>query len=269
MDRPIITHYQTPADYVKDMIQFRKTTEKDFSIAQFSKKLRRVSPALVSLVIGKKRNLTLDRVDEFSKLMNLNASEKNIFRHWVGQLEDKEFVSDTPMPAFSEDSRKSAGLGLLNDWINVYVKDLLQIAAIQKDPTLIEKQLRTIASPPRIKKALEYLLHEGYLRRTLDGSIVLETKLAITEPPIPSKKIRTFHKGAMQIAKVAMDLYPPEERLANTMTIPLDENSYRDLLEITAEYTEKLKDFAAKNQSSGNRLYQLIVNISPVGGKLE
>lgn len=269
MERPSITHYEAPADYVRDMIHYRKATEHGFSISQSTKKLRKISPALVSLVVSKKRSLTLDRVDEFSKLMNLNPGEKTIFKNWVGQLDGKTFVSTKAVSEAAAENKKSVGLGLLNDWINVYVKDLLQIPEIQKNPSLIEKQLRSVATPQRIAKAIDYLLHEGYLRKTLDGSIVLESRLAMAEPSVPSKKIRLLHKGALDLAKMALDLFPPEERLANTMTIPLDAASYQELLEITADYTEKLKDFAAKNKDSGDRLYQIIVNLSPVGGKIE
>ena len=53
------------------------------------------------------------------------------------------------------------------------------------------------------------------------------------------------------------------------MIIDLNEESLKELYEIIAEFAEKLKEFDARKKSSGNRLYQLIVNLSPVGGKLE
>ena len=247
------------------MIRFRKATEKGFSVHRAAKTLRRISPALVSLVVQGKRSLTLDRVDEFSRLMSLNASEKVYFRNWVGQLEDKDFVEATAVPR----SRKDVGTGLLSDWLNVYVKDLFLLPAVQKNPALIEKLLLPVATAKRVSKAIEFLLREGYLRRTLDGSIVVETQLAVVEPVTPSRRIRQFHKGAMSLAKLALELYPKEERLANTQIMALNEESLAELNELIAEFAEKLKDFSARKRGDGNRLYQLIVNLSPVGGKLE
>jgi hypothetical protein len=69
--------------------------------------------------------------------------------------------------------------------------------------------------------------------------------------------------------KTALDLFPPSERLANTLIIPLNEKSYGELLEIIQEFSERLQNFAAHNQEAGERLYQLILNLSPTGGKVE
>ncbi len=265
MIRPVIGQYESPADFVRDMIRYRKTTETSFSVHRAAKTLRRISPALVSLVVQKKRNLTLDRVDEFARLLKLNPTEKNFFRNWVGQLEGKDFIENVSPPR----ERKDVGIGILSDWLNIYVKDFFQIAPIQSNSELIEKQLRSVASPKRVAKAIEFLLREGYLRKTMDGKTVVETRLAVAEPAAPSRRIRQFHKGALSLAKMALDLYPVEERLANTLIIPLDEKSHAELLELIQEFAEKLKDFAARKKEDGTRLYQLIVNLSPVGGKIE
>ncbi len=223
---------------------------------------------MVSLVVQGKRTLTLDRVEEFSKLLNLNVSERIYFRKWVGRIEDKDFLDDRE--GEPSGSRREVGLGLLSDWINVYVKDMFNLPAVQKNPGLIEKQLMAVVPPKRIAKALRFLLREGYLRKTIDGRTVLETNLAISEPSLPSKKNRQFHKGALNLAKVALDLYPPDERLANTMIVALNEERRQELNGLIQEFTEKLKDFAARQpDQQGDRLYQMIINLSPIGGKLE
>jgi uncharacterized protein (TIGR02147 family) len=273
MERPVIGRYDSPAEFVRDMLRHRKATEKGFSVHQATRSLRRISPALVSLVIQKKRSLTLDRVEEFARLLQLNASEKIFFRNWVALLEDKDF-NENSSGAHAHvhvhaRARKDVGVGILSDWLNVYIKDFFQIAKVRENPELIGKQLLPVATPKRVARAIEFLLREGYLRRTIDGKIVVETRLTVAEPRLPSRRIRQFHKGALGLAKLALDLYPKEERLANTLLIPLDEKGHADLMELIAEFAEKLKDFAARKAEEGNRLYQLIINLSPVGRKLE
>lgn len=266
MERPLINQYTQPSEFVRDMLNYRKTTEVGFSINQTTRRLRRVSPTLVSLVVKNKRSITLDRVDEFAKLLKLNVSEKTLLRNWIGQLENKNFIQPIQDPI---ELRKNVGTSILDDWLNVYVKDFFQIPEVQKNPQLIEQQLIGVASPERITKSLSFLLREGFLRKTLDGSIVLDTKLAVAETPIPSRKIRQFHKGALGLAKMGIDLYSVQERFANTLIIPLDETRYIELQELIQEFGEKLKDFAAQNPQPGNRLYQLLINLSPIGGKIE
>lgn len=265
LERPTIGAYTDPADYIRDMIQYRKKTERSFSVHRATRSLRRVSPALVSLVTQKKRALTLDRVDEFARLLDLNVSEKIFFRNWVGQMSGKDFVESKPAAT----SRKVASTSILNDWINLYVKDLFLIPAVQANPSLIEQQLRPVASTRRVEKAMEFLLHEGHLRRTLEGSVVIDTNLSVTDPGVPSRKIRQFHKGALGLAKQALDLYATNERLANTLIVALDEKRHQELLQLVAEFVERLQEFAAIHTDKPDRLYQVLINLSPVGRKLE
>ena len=264
--RPIIGEYSDPAEFAKDMIRYRKKTENAFSVLAATKNLRKVSPALVTLVLQKKRKLTLDRADEFSKLLALTPAEKNYLRNWL-RAEDGSGAVSTPKAA--PHSRKEAAASLLNDWINVYVKDFFQLEAVRKDPSLLPFQFGGVASRERVEKALAFLLREGYLRRTLGGEIVLETPLAVSQPKSPSKKVRQFHRRALELAGRAIELFPPSERFANTLIVPLTETSYDELTALIQEFAERLQDFASAQSGDGNRLYQVVINASPIGGKVE
>lgn len=269
MNRPTISEYTSPASYVRDMIQFRKKTEPGFSVHKVTKTLRRISPALVSLVVQEKRKITFDRADEFARLLDLNPTEKFFFRNWVGGMDGKDFLESSTPASSRAGARKVTSTSILNDWINLYVKDLFLIPAVQKNPTLVEHQMRSVATPQRVQKSIEFLLREGHLRKTMDGSTVIDTTLSVTDPGVPSKKIRQFHKGALQLAKLALDLYSTEERLANTLLIALDEKRHAELRELFKEFSERLQDFASHDVPQAERLYQVLLNLSPVGGKLE
>jgi len=269
--RPVISEFTDPVEFVKLMIEYRKKTDKSFSVHAATASLRKVSPSLVSLILARKRKITLDRVEELSKLLMLNAQEKIFFKNWMMQIEDGENGRSLEVKPEHQapNRRKDVGAHILTDWINLYVKDCFQFPKVQEDPSLVYRYLASFAHPKRLEKSVEFLLREGHLRRTLDGKIVVEANLTISNTPIPSKQIRQLHKGALGVAKSALDLFPPTERMANTLIMPLNEKSYGELLEIIQEFAEKLQNFSAHNQETGDRLYQLIVNLSPTGGKVE
>ena len=267
--RPLISQFTDPVDYVKAMIDFLKKSDPSFSVYSATKNLRRISPSLVTLILKRKRKITFDRVEELTKLLRLNAQEKNYFRNWIDRKERGTADENIAPPKITGQQRRETTAHILTDWLNLYVKDLFQIPEVQKNPDLIYQHLSTTANKKRVDRAIEFLLREGYLRKTLDGKIVIETNLTVTDPKLPSQKIRNFHKAALQIAKSSMDLYTPQERFANTLILPLNEESYRGLQNLIEEFAEKLKDFAEQNQDVGDRLYQLIINLSPTGGKAE
>ena len=270
--RPQIVDYELPNEFARDMLTYRRKTEPGFSVQIATRSLRRVSPALVSLVLSGKRKLTLDRADEFAKLLNLNPGERYYLRTWVLRNEQSEKPSDAESSAShasnSGPNRKEISSHILTDWLHSYVKDMFQFPTIQKDPGRLQSLLSAVAKPNRVRRSLDFLLREGYLRRTMQGEIVLETQLAVYENQISSQKIRRFHKNALGIARDAIDLYSSNERHSNTLIIPLNSDDYQELMTITNEFAERLKTFAESRKDSPERLYQFVVNLSPIGGKV-
>lgn len=146
MQRPVISGYKDPVDYMRDVIRFRKEAEDGFTVVSATKGLRRISPALVSLIL--KRSLTLDRVDEFTKLLDLNAAERFYFKNWLIRLDDRRRNRTVESEPEVHARRKEVAAAFLNDWLNAYVKDFFHIPAIQKNTMLI-KNLSQSMRPSR------------------------------------------------------------------------------------------------------------------------
>jgi uncharacterized protein (TIGR02147 family) len=260
--KPQLSDYPTPVAFVQARLQYRKQMDKNFSILKETKKLRRVSPALVSLILAGKRQLTLERVDEFAILLQLSPSEKSYLRNW---LENQESPEKRPLHDWQPKNRRATSVHLLNDWLNVYVKDAFEDEIVQKNPERVFSLLSTLAPRKRIEKSLQFLLREGYLKKTLDQRVVPDVPLMVVDPQISSQKIRAFHRAALKLAMEAVEIHSPQERLANTLILSMDESRYQELCSLIQEFSEKLQSFAA--ESKGPRLYQMIVNLSPTGGK--
>ncbi len=265
-EKPVITKYSDPVSFVRDAIKFRKENERSFSVLQACKKLRRCSPALITLILKQERTITVDRASDLCKIMGLSHQEKTYFVDWIDRLSGGE--TSLPTEPTSPPRRKAAPISLLQDWLNVYVKDAFQIPSIQKDMQRVFTLLGGIASKSRIEKSIRFLISNGYLRNTLDGKTVIDTPLNVSDEGTPSTKIRQFHRASLKIARDAVEQYPMTERTANALVIPIDEDELVKLNELVAEFSEKLKVFSEKKQtSSGKRLYQVLINISPTGGK--
>lgn len=265
-ERPRIAEFKELAAFLQAMLEFRKANERGFSVLKATSALRRVSPSLVSLIVKGERKITLDRADELAKLMNLNSEEKFYFKNWLLR---EQLAEVNPIDSKVLRPAQESTTHILKDWLNVYVKDCFQIPSIQKNPKLIYQCLGSYASPQRIDRAIDFLIREGHLKRNLQGHIFIETHLAVPNQKVPTHRIRKFHKSALDIAKLAIEVFPPQERFANTLTLPLNEKSYEQLTEILQEFAQRLQEFAATNKEEGDRLYQIILNLSPTGGKLE
>jgi uncharacterized protein (TIGR02147 family) len=164
--------------------------------------------------------------------------------------------------------RKITSSHLLSDWINVYVKDAFQLRRVSQHPDEIYAALGGIASRKRIEQSIKFLLNHGYLRTTIEGHVVPETPLHSIDPKVPNAQIRKFHKAALTNARDAIDQHDPGQRYANAMVVTLNESTYKKITELIAEQAEELQTFA-EGLSDGDQLYQLVINLSPTGGRRE
>jgi uncharacterized protein (TIGR02147 family) len=261
---------QTSAEFIKSRLQNLKTERPHFSIRNECLKLRKVSPTLVSLMLQGKRKVTLDRVDELSTLLKLSPSEKQAFRNLV---ESEMPVTKNSKKKINTDKtllkeikkRNEVSDSILNNFLNIYVKDAFQIKELQSNPELIYKKLAFLADEKSIRKSIHFLLREGYLRKTLDNKIVLDQPLSVREPKEAHLLVRRFHKKALKLAAVALDLVPTDKRLANTFIIPLDQSTYFELQDMIRSFTDQLKQFAEERAVTGENLYQLTLNLTPTG----
>lgn len=272
--RPIVFEYDDPVEFVRDMVAYRKKTERSFSVLRISKKLRKISPALVSQIVARNRRITLDRAEALAMLCGLKGKEKQYFYYWIERLEgfgvqndkhdDKQSTKSTPIS-----KRKNAADDLFKDWLNIYVKDAARLAAVKKDQEHLFKVLGGIASFKQIERSLKSLLRNGYLRVDEKGQLVEEVPLFIAGDGKRNEYVRKFHKKSISIAKDGIDQYSTDERYANALVLPLNKKSYQELLELVGEFMEKLKQFSEKHEHDDERLYQIIVNLCPTGGSGE
>ena len=140
-------------------------------------------------------------------------------------------------------------------------------------PNIPEKSKRTIRSFSRHRPSkknrpkLRFLLRYGFLRKTGDGRIIEDFPVHVAEPGKANQRIRNFHKAALKIARSGIEQYDVTERFANASVIPLNPKAYEQLTEIISNFSNELKTFAETNKSEDGRLYQIIVNVTPTGGK--
>lgn len=272
IEKPIIYNYIDSRDFLTDQIRFLKKSEDSFTISEGVKNLRKISKSLVSLVLQKKRKITLDRIDGFSKLLHLSPREKQYFKYLVesenGILTSEQLVENSENKKSRKLSRQDSN-DILKDWLNIYVKDAFRIKRVQLSKKLLYRVLGGIASEKRIEKSLKTLLKDGHLKRTLQDRIVVDTPLAIADTEGKNLRIRNFHKASLKVARESLAINPVSERFANAMVLAISEKGYMDLIELVGDFSNKLMEFSKNSDHDANRLYQIIVHLNPVGAKVD
>lgn len=261
------TPQSSALSFFKERLSLIKRDRPRFSITKECLNLRKVSPTLVTLILQGKRKITLDRAEELAQLLKLTTIEKQYFKNLITkelpqEKREKEFLNLEPTKL---KARNEVSDSMLKNFINFYVKDAFQIKEVQKNPKLIYKTLAFLADEKKINQSIQFLLKEGYLRKTLDGSIVLDQPLSVKEPVDAHLLVRKFHKKALNLAINGLDLVPPNKRLANTFILPVDDSTHAELMLIIKNFTDQLKQFCEDKALQGDRLHQITINLTPTG----
>jgi len=247
------------------MLQWRRETEPEFSIRKESARIGNLSHSLVSQVTRGNRPITRDRVPHFSALLGLKTSETNYLDQWVASERTESVPQNSASKGVVLKKRSAPSNHFLKDWLNVYVKDAFGLKGASPEPQKIHRALGGIAPLSRIQKSIEFLLKEGFLRRTVDGRIVKNDCITTTTDDIPDAKIRAFHKQALEIAKQAIETYPTDRRRANTLIMTLSPSSTQKLNGLLTHFYEQLIQFLEEHPDDDEQLYQVTLNLTPIG----
>jgi uncharacterized protein (TIGR02147 family) len=269
--RPVIFDYESVPKFVTDMLAWRRQTEVDFSVRTRLSNAPGCSPTLVSQVAKGARRLTRDRVDAFGKLLNLTNQEARYLDQWVALNRKVKPVAMKRAAAVkpAQDStlaQKRPQNHLISHWLNPYVKEACRLAGFKLDAPTVHRLLGGIASVAQVGKSLEFLVREGFLRRTMAGQVVQNELQSATTDEIPDRKIAAFHKRALDLAKEGMDRYPFHERRAEAYVLPVNAKNLDKLKKILTECVDQVEQFEQDHPEENERLFQVLIHLTPVGG---
>lgn len=270
--RPSVFAYSDFNQFVADMLKWKKESDPDFSLRSASSGVVGCSPSLISLVASKKRKLTMDRVQGFSKILQLTAREKSYLKSHLMRLTQgtKEGSSDQRYAKSAKSIRKSQRASpsnhIFSQWWHPYIKDVSRLKGFEPDAKAIFRLFRGLFSEKNIQSSLAFLLREGYLRRTPLGQVVENDVLTESVDEVSSKEIRRFHKNALKLAALSLDSCPLEQRETSTLLLPLNRERFLLLKSMIKEWAEETASIAEEYPNDNERLYQLTVNLCPVAG---
>lgn len=260
-ERPVVYDYRSPADFLADLMKYYKLRG-SFSLRQRTANVGLCSQALVSQILKGKRQLNRDNLGSISAVFKLTQIEQAYL--------DKKLSAHICKIDFDAGDRKTRQVRapknhLLSDWLNPYVKDLVNLVGFRLDPDTLVFMLQGIAPAQRIKKSVDFLLREGFWKKTLSGQVVQEEAAVTTTNGIANEKIKSFHKKALELALHGLKTFPMNKRKASTVLIAVDENHMDELKGLVDSFQEQLLDFIERHPNGKDALVQITTHLTPIG----
>ena len=259
--RPVVYDYTSPAVFLKVLLKYYQQVDSDFSIRSQIRMNAGCSPAYISLLLKGKRRLSRDYLPIVARIFQLKSAEVEYI--------DSLITSVTPMSESSSRLLKTPRAPrnhLLSDWVNVYVKDCINLNNFTPKAEVIYRMLSGISSRQRIEKSISFLYREGFWRNTLNGKTVPDEPSVVTTSGLPVVKIRQFHKAALEIAKKGLDRFPPNRRKAYATVISVNREGFDELSTLVDRFHHELQQFIEKHPEGNDQLCQVTIHLTPLGG---
>lgn len=261
--RPKVIEYAKAHLFLRDLLAHYKT-QKSFSLRGRLRQIqnqdvrRGCSPALVSQVLSGKRRLTRDQLPHFAKVFKLTDYE-------FSQLDD---CLRLPNSGDSQGRDKlSPRNSLLSHWSYSYIKDLVHLKRFSLGSEKIQKLLNFELSRERIERAKDFLLHEGFWRKTPDGKVDVDESAVVSSHGLPNKKVRQFHQKALEYALWGIKNQDVDERSSSSVLLSIDKESLPELRSILDSFRNQLMDFVRQHPKGSDELIQVIIHMNPCTGR--
>ena len=264
-DRPVVYDYGQPHEFLSKLFLYYKSNS-SFSLRQRTAKVGMCSQALVSQILQGKRKLTRDNLSEVAEIFKLTKFEIDYLDK---KISAKFHKIETAKDLYMSSEPRLPKNHLLSDWVNPYIKDIVNLKGFQLDSEAIFSMLQGFIPLRKIKKSVDFLLKEGFWRKNLAGEVVLDETAVTTTNEIANEKIRTFHAKALETALVGLKTLPVDKRKASTVLISVDQSKMDELRGIIDLFQKQLLEFIEKNPSGQDSLVQITTHLTPIGRSYE
>jgi len=247
----------------KDEFALRKKKNPAYSIRAFAHLLK-LSPAYVSLIFRGKRNFSSPKAFEIAKKLNW-PSEKQ--KYFVSLLEFQNPKTEagkeaalTVLQKMESGNLKFNSLAvdsfaLISEWHHNAILSYLTLNSKKNSTLSIAKHFAL--DPTVVESALRRLQRLGLAKQV--GKNWKPVHIYVEIPPAPSQAVRSYHKQVLDLAKLAIDEQPFEQRDFSNITITVDrsrlELAKNKVVEFQNEMTQLLEGTRA------TEVYQLSVQL--------
>lgn len=273
----MIYEYDDSIHFLKSALKARAEKNAGYSLRAFAKKLG-LSPGALSLILNRKKKLSVERAHEVAQALELDTEAIEYFTTLV-QMEGAK--SETLKIQFLEkvkslnpniNASKNLKQTLLSlehfkliaDWFGLAILELVSGAEGEWNTKTISKKMGL--SKIDVEIVLERLLKLELIEENKDGSLKRVIDSLMIESQVPNAAIRKYYQGVHAESLKSLENQSPEEKVIGAQVFAFDPSQIEEVRKLTDEYLKNLNSLAAEGKNR-TEVYQAITNVFRVSHK--
>jgi uncharacterized protein (TIGR02147 family) len=267
----MIYEYDNSIHFLKSVLQEKAEINSSYSLRAFAKKLG-LSPGALSLILSRKKKLSVERAYEVAKALALDPESTEYFLSLV-QLEGAkseamkmqylEKVKNLNPKIKNSKNLKQTILTLehfklISDWYGLAILELLSGAVGVWNVKSISKKMKL----PKIdvELTLDRLMKLELIEEQADGSYKRVIETLMIESQISNDAIKKYYEGVHAESLKSVKEQSPSEKVIGAQVFAFDPSQLEEVRKLTDDFLNSLNELAAAGKNK-TEIYQAITNI--------
>lgn len=261
---------RTPADFLANALAERIRNNASYSVRAFARDLS-VSPAFISMVLNKKKNLSINRAQQISEILMMDPQEKRSFLRAVAissmaRRNSAQYLRellDVPKEATHEAKLLQTDvLKVLTSWHHVAILDFTRCQGFISSTHWVARKLGI--SPIQVRDAVDRLQRLGLIQ--IKGNRWIKKDKHLNMPTsMPEEHIRKFHSEMLEKAKENLQKQTKadfDRRDISCTTMAIDPKNKELAIKKIQRFHKEMS--ALLTEGTAKEVYQLNVQFFPL-----
>jgi len=274
MKRPDVFDYLEHQSFLKAWFVFLKE-EKKLTLRNVSASSG-ISASSLSLCMKGDRNWTLVLLGKLIPHLGLKKPEQEALRllFMIGTTENpmerlSAFDELRRIPQYSQKQRDSSTVFMyLRHWVNVAIRELIQLPDFQDDIKWIRERLCFTPSEQEVERSLKFLIKESYIKKDEHGHWYSPQQHLECQDGVFKLSLGEYHRQVLQLVQRSIEEIPRDLRLILGHTVALSGDQKIKAEQILKGALNEIQELN-KEKKTPDQLFQFELVMIPLTQKGE
>lgn len=261
-NRPDIFRYHDYRAFLKDWLDYLKSSQSDFSIRILSARAG-IAVGYLNMVLKNSRNLSEKALHKMLPFLEMKEAESKYLSALLklsdSKLQDTRLAALKDMQVLHLSTDRSKELEVhryLSKWYYVAIREMANLPDFKLDPSWISVRLQKPVPIKEIAEAIEFLKSANFIQEMVDGSVKQTEKQLDCFSGIYRLSLAEYHKQMFTLAAESIDTVPREERNILGHTFAIDEKNFGEVKKLLEDLQKRLSELE-KSETKPSRVYHV------------
>lgn len=267
----MIYEYDNSIHFLKSTLKEKAEVNSSYSLRAFAKKLG-LSPGALSLILNRKKKLSVERAYEVAKALDLNTEETEYFMTLI-QLEGaksqalkiqylEKIQSLNPKINQSTNLKQTIltleHFKLISNWYGLAILELISAPKGEWNSKAIAKKMGL--SKLEVELTLERLLKLELIEEAQNGTFKRVVDTVMVQADVKSEALLKYYEDVHAESVKSIKEQAASERVIGAQVFAFDPAQLDEVRKRTHDYLDGLNELAAAGKNK-TEIYQTITNV--------